>query len=78
MLTKVLLSTRCAVWIAMAISVVLLIRWFKSFAPFQNEANAIQVNTEITLWVVVALALAIAVDRVLDGIASWSRWHHDD
>ena len=71
MLANIILATRCAVWIAMAISVVLLIRWFKTFEPFSSEANATQVNTEITLWVVVALALAIAVDRVLAGIASW-------
>ena len=71
MLANIILATRCAVWIAMAISVVLLIRWFKTFEPFSSEANATQVNTEITLWGVVALALAIAVDRVLAGIASW-------
>lgn len=76
MLMNALLAVRAAVWIAIIVTVVLLIRWFKSFEPFSSEAQATQVNTEITLWVVVALVLGLAVDQLLRGISSWAR-HRD-
>ena len=77
MLLRTIIAIRAAVWLAVIISVVLLIRWFKTFEPFTSEGNATQVSTEITLWVVVALVLGVAVDRILTCIESWVR-HRDE
>ena len=71
MLTRTIMIIRAAVWLAVIVSVVLLIRWFKSFEPFTSEGNATQVSTEITLWVVVALVLGVAVDRILSVPMHW-------
>ena len=76
MLMNDLFAVRAVVWIAIIVTVVLLIRWFKNFEPFSSEVQATQVNTEIALRVVVALVLGLAVDQLLRGISSWAR-HKD-
>lgn len=73
MITRTIIAIRAAVWIAIILTIVLLIRWFKTFEPFTSPEHSTQVSTEITLWVVVALVLGVAVDQVLRAIQSWTR-----
>ena len=70
----ILLAARAAVWLAVFISVVLILRSFKVVQILPGDpGRAIQENVEIIMWVVSVLVLGYSVDRILGCIIQWVR-----